>query len=149
MVSVNAVYLRCSDEGIYDCSLLEVFGRCHDQHAEDVRESDHHPGQHQRCALPARRDAACRLCHADRVRSLWGPRLAQGDSLLRTGTGSVHCTALPCNNNNINRLFMVPHLVRVQSAYKDVKVHSFHHTHTYTHSLSLLHTHTLTHNLAV
>ena len=27
--------------------------------------------------------------------------------------------------NNINRLFMAPHLVRAQSAYKDIKIHSF------------------------
>ena len=34
-------------------------------------------------------------------------------------------------NNNI-RLFMVPHLVRAQSAYKDIGIYSFHHTHTHT-----------------
>ena len=28
--------------------------------------------------------------------------------------------------NNNNRLFMAPHLVRAQSAYKDIKIHSFH-----------------------
>ena len=143
MVSVTAACLGCSDDGIYDCSLLEVFGRRHDQHAEDIRESDHHPGQHQRRALPARGDAACRLRHADRVRSLRGPHLAQGDSLLRTGACSVRCTALPCNNNN--RLFMVPRLVRAQSVYKDIRIHSFHHTHTHTLSLSLTHTHTHSH----
>ncbi len=32
---------------------------------------------------------------------------------------------------------MAPNLVRVQSAYKDIRVHSFHHTHTHTHT----HTH--------
>ena len=29
---------------------------------------------------------------------------------------------------------MAPHLVRAQSAYKDIKIHSFHHTHTHTHT---------------
>ena len=32
------------------------------------------------------------------------------------------------NNNNNNRLFMVPHLIRAQSTYKDIRIHSFHHT---------------------
>ena len=31
---------------------------------------------------------------------------------------------------NNHRLFMVSHLVRVQTAYKDIRVCSFHHTHT-------------------
>ena len=35
------------------------------------------------------------------------------------------------NNNNNNRLFMMPHLVRAQSAYKDIRIHPFHHTHTH------------------
>ena len=29
---------------------------------------------------------------------------------------------------------MEPHLVRAQSAYKDIKIHSFHHTHMHTHT---------------
>ena len=29
-------------------------------------------------------------------------------------------------------IFMAPHLVRAQSAYKDIKIHSFHHTHRHT-----------------
>ena len=33
-------------------------------------------------------------------------------------------------NNNVNKLFMVPHLVRACSAYQDIRIHSFHHTHT-------------------
>ena len=37
---------------------------------------------------------------------------------------------IPFNNNN--RLFMAPHLVRAQSAYKHIRIHSFHHTHTLT-----------------
>ena len=33
---------------------------------------------------------------------------------------------------NNNGLFMAPHLVRAQSAYKDIRIHSFHHTHRHT-----------------
>ena len=33
-------------------------------------------------------------------------------------------------NNNNNMLFMVPHLIRVWNTYKDISIHSFHHTHT-------------------
>ena len=29
---------------------------------------------------------------------------------------------------------MAPHLLRAQSAYKDIRIHSFHHTHTHTHT---------------
>ena len=48
------------------------------------------------------------------------------------------------NNNHNNRLFMAPHLVRAQSAYKTIKIHSFYHTHTHaTHTHT--HTHTQTH----
>ena len=36
---------------------------------------------------------------------------------------------------------MAPHLVRAQSAYKDIRIHSFHHTHISSHT----HTHTHTH----
>ena len=35
---------------------------------------------------------------------------------------------------NNNRLFMVSHLVRAQSTYKDIRVHSFHHRHTHAHT---------------
>ena len=41
------------------------------------------------------------------------------------------------NNNNNNRLFMAPHLLRAQSAYKDIRIHSLHYTHTHIHT----HTH--------
>ena len=54
---------------------------------------------------------------------------------------------------------MAPHLVRAQSAYKDIRIRSFHHTHTHTHTLSLslslslslthTHTHTHTHTLSL
>ena len=37
---------------------------------------------------------------------------------------------------------MVPNLVRAQSTYKDIRIHSFHHTHAHTHT----HTYTYTHN---
>ena len=40
-----------------------------------------------------------------------------------------------------NILFMAPHLVRARSAYKDIRIRSFHHTHTHTDT----HTHTRTH----
>ena len=46
---------------------------------------------------------------------------------------------------------MVPHLVRAQSAYKDIRICSFHHTHTLshtharTHARAHTHTHTHTH----
>ena len=36
-----------------------------------------------------------------------------------------------------NGLFMAPHLVRAQNAFKDITIHAFHHTHTHTHT----HTH--------
>ena len=66
------------------------------------------------------------------------------------------CTSHPVdehnNNNNNNRLFMVPHLVRAPSAYKDIKIHSFYHTHTARHTQAAharthtrTHTHTHTH----
>ena len=35
---------------------------------------------------------------------------------------------LNCTTNN--RFFMVPHLVKAQSTYKDIRIRSFHHTHT-------------------
>ena len=38
------------------------------------------------------------------------------------------------DNNNNNRLFMAPHLVRAQSTYKNIKINSFYHTHTQTHA---------------
>ena len=37
-------------------------------------------------------------------------------------------------DNNNNRLLMAPHLVRAQSAYKNIKIHSFYHTHTHTYT---------------
>ena len=39
---------------------------------------------------------------------------------------------------------MAPHLVRAQSAYKDIRIHSFHliHTHTQMHAHTHTHTHT-------
>ena len=42
---------------------------------------------------------------------------------------------LNCTTNN--RLFMAPHLVRAQSTYKDIRIHSFHHTHTDSHTHNL------------
>ena len=56
------------------------------------------------------------------------------------------------NNNNKkkkkkkNRLFVASHLVRAQSAYKDIKIHSFRHTHTHarTHAHTYTHTHART-----
>ena len=61
------------------------------------------------------------------------------------------------SNNNNNR-FIAPHLIRALSAYKDIRICSFHHTHPHTHThtlslsppslttppLSLTHTHTHT-----
>ena len=41
-------------------------------------------------------------------------------------TGWVVTHTLVNNNNNNNKLFLAPHLVRAQSAYKDIKIHSFH-----------------------
>ena len=54
------------------------------------------------------------------------------------------------NNNNKkkkkqNRLFVATHLVRAQSAYKDIKIHSFRHTHTHTHTRTHARTHIHTH----
>ena len=37
---------------------------------------------------------------------------------------------------------MEPHLVRAQSAYKDIMIHSFYHTHTHTHTRTRTRTHT-------
>ena len=51
----------------------------------------------------------------------------------------------PANNNN-NRVFMAPHLIRAQSAYKDIRIHSFHHSHTHTHTQTCAPTHPHTHN---
>ena len=36
-----------------------------------------------------------------------------------------------------NGLFMAPHLVRAQNAFKDITIHAFHHTHTHTHTHTL------------
>ena len=47
--------------------------------------------------------------------------------------------------NNNNRLFMAPYLVRTRSAYKDKKIRSFHHTHTHTHACTHAFTHARTH----
>ena len=47
--------------------------------------------------------------------------------------------------NNSNRLFMVSHLVRARSIYKDIKIHSFHQTHTHARTHARMHTHTHTH----
>ena len=54
---------------------------------------------------------------------------------------------------------MVPHLVRAQSAYKDIRIHSFHHTHIQMHARTQpdthirmrarAHTHTHTHTLQI
>ena len=52
-------------------------------------------------------------------------------------------TTVPRGYNNNNRLFVVPHLVRAQGAYKDIWIHSFHHTHT--HACARTHTRTRTH----
>ena len=32
---------------------------------------------------------------------------------------------------NNNKLFMVPHLIRAQSTYRDIRKYSFYHTHTH------------------
>ena len=37
------------------------------------------------------------------------------------------CSEKSPNNNN-NRLLMAPHLIRAHSTYKDIRIHSFHHT---------------------
>ena len=67
---------------------------------------------------------------------------------------SAHPGMSEIDNNN-NRLFMVPHRIRAWSAYKDIRMCSFHHTHTcmYTpacthtcmHTRMHVHTHTHTH----
>ena len=41
--------------------------------------------------------------------------------------------------NNNNRLFMAPHLVRAQSVYKDIRIHTRTHTHTHTHARARTH----------
>ena len=41
--------------------------------------------------------------------------------------------------------FMAPNLVRARSAYKDIRIRSFHYTHARTHSFTLIHTHSHTH----
>ena len=57
-------------------------------------------------------------------------------------------------NNNFNRLFIASCLVRARSTYKDIRIRSFHHTHTHTHTYTRTHarthapplpTHTRTH----
>ena len=44
-----------------------------------------------------------------------------------------------------NRLFMVLHLVRAQSAYRDIRICSLHHTRTHTHTHTHTHTDACTH----
>ena len=44
----------------------------------------------------------------------------------------LECSRLNAKNRDNNRLYTAPHLVRAQSAYKDTRIHSFHHTHTHT-----------------
>ena len=46
-----------------------------------------------------------------------------------------------------NRLFMVPHRIRAQSAYKDIRIHTFYHTHTHTHTVTRLTSNRLAHIL--
>ena len=53
------------------------------------------------------------------------------------------------HNNNNNRLFIVPHLIRAQSAYSVIRICSFYHTHTHVHACKHAHTHTLTHSLSL
>ena len=47
------------------------------------------------------------------------------------------------NWNNNNTLFMAPNLIKAQSVYKNIRLHSFHHTHTHMHAH--MHTHACTH----
>ena len=56
------------------------------------------------------------------------------DLTLKCASTSTTTVLRGYNNNNNNRLFGVPYLVRAQSAYKNVWIHSFHHTHTHTHT---------------
>ena len=48
--------------------------------------------------------------------------------------------------NNNNRLFIAPHLVRVQRTYKDTNKDMFISSHTHTHTHAHTHTHTVTHS---
>ena len=41
-----------------------------------------------------------------------------------------------------SRLFMAPHLVRARGAYRDIRIRSFHCTHTHAHTPEHAHTHT-------
>ena len=49
---------------------------------------------------------------------------------------NLHVYTYIYNNNDNNRLFMVSHLVRAQSTYKDIRIHLFHHAcmHRHTHT---------------
>ena len=65
----------------------------------------------------------------------WGKNDTQTISNLSPGC----CTSYDVTKYYNNRLFMVPHLVKAQSAYIEIKICSFCHTytHTNTHTLSL------------
>ena len=84
---------------------------------------------------------------ASLILTVGSPALSQ----LCLGSGSIPDLTLKCARtsttgyNNNNRLFMAPHLVRAQSAYKDIRIHSFYHRHVCTHTHTPPHTHTRAH----
>ena len=71
---------------------------------------------------------------------------------MRNSPTQTCCSPLPSThaslfNNNSNILLMVPHLTRVQGAYKGLQMHAFQHIckHTHPPALTLTHTHTHMH----
>ena len=80
------------------------------------------------------------VAHNDAETQLGGRAAGTGSQLHAVQAQQV---PLQADNDDNNRLFMAPHLIRAQSTYKDIRIHSIHHTHT------CMHTHTHTQQLAV
>ena len=81
-----------------------------------------------------------RLEFAPSVTSRWGGRGGDGGGEGQISVWRLRRITVSSIQLIIITLFMAPHLIRAQSAYKDIRIHSLHHTHTHTHTH--IHTHT-------
>ena len=71
------------------------------------------------------------VAHDDAETQLGGRAAGTGSQLHAVQAQQV---SLQADNDDNNRLFMAPHLIRAQSTYKDIMICSIHHTHTHTHT---------------
>ena len=83
------------------------------------------------------------------AQGLWAVETRTGVTRFKVSVPEVLFTVLKkwmsLNDNSNNRLFMAPHLVRAQSAYKDIRRRSFHHAHARTRGCTHARTHPCTH----